>query len=257
MSWSSTRRFIYGSMVVAFFALLISPFVYSYLTQPATCFDNIQNQNETDVDKGGPCDIRDEAELKPVTVRFASTFPVSPGVYSALGYVENPNYEVGTKYARYRFSLYNSEGVLIGERDGVTFVPPQTTLPVFEALIKTGNQNAVRATLAFEPVTNWIKMPPYVNNLTVSDIQRKDLFSRPRITAKVQNVGLEYLRSVPVVVAVYDETGTVKASSRTTIDSIAKASTEDVVYTWPEPFAFAISRIDVIPVVFPESLKKL
>jgi hypothetical protein len=257
MSWASTRRLIYALFVLVFFAALLSPFVYMYLTRPATCVDGIQNQGETAIDKGGPCFVRDEAELKPVTVRFASVFPVAPGVYSVLGYVENPNSKVGTQYARYRFSLFNSEGILIAERDGSTFVPPQTTLPVFESLIKTGNQNAVRAVLTFEPITDWTVMPPYVNNVTVSDIERQDIFVKPRITARVQNVGLEFLRNVPVVVAVYDETGTVKAASRTLVEKIQKGDTAQVVFTWPEPFTFTISRIDIVPVVLPDSLKRL
>lgn len=257
MTWASMRRFVYGLGVLLFFSALVAPFVYMYVTRPATCGDGIKNQGETAIDKGGPCTIRDEAELKPVTVRFASAFPVAPGVYSAVGYIENPNKEVGTQYARYRFSLFNAEGIQIGERDGSVFIPPQTTLPVFEALIKTGNQVVARTTLVFEPVTDWVYMREYVSDLRAANIKRSDLQREPRITADIYNDGLEYVRNIPVVVTVYDETGTVRAASRTTIDAIAKGTSKRATFTWPNPFAFLVSRIDVVPIALPESLKRL
>lgn len=257
MTWASMRRFLYGLGVALFFSAIIAPFVYMYLTRPATCSDGIKNQGETAIDRGGPCMIRDAAELKPVTVRFAGAFPVAPGVYSAVGYIENPNKEVGTPYARYRFSMFNADGIQIGERDGVVFIPPQTTLPVFESLVKTGNQVVARTTLVFEPISEWIYMPEYVTDLRVANITRSSMQKEPRITADIYNDGLEYLRNIPVVVTIYDETGSVRAASRTTIDALAKGSSQRVTFTWPNPFAFLVSRVDVVPIALPESLKRL
>lgn len=262
MSWAETRRLIYALVVIGFFLAIIAPFVYRYLTRPATCFDGIQNQGEVEVDKGGPCIVRSESTIAPVTVRFAKVFKVSEGMYSAIGYVENPNRDVGLRNAEYEFVLYDNQGIYVAERRGRLFIPPQAVIPVFEAQVATGNQTPVRADLTFTPKTTWEKMERRFDDLKVHDTVEENVVRKPcainefdcvehiypRVRAVLKNSGLEPFSNVPVTAVVFDAAGNAIAASRTIVPSLLPGASADLVYTWNVPFSGDVSRVDIIPV---------
>jgi hypothetical protein len=265
MSWAETRRLVYALGVIAFFMLLASPFIYRHLTIPATCTDGIQNQGEVEVDKGGPCVVRSETQLLPVTVRFAKVFKVEEGVYSAIGYVENPNRDVGLADAVYEFVLYDEKGIFVAQRRGRTRIPPQAVVPIFEAKITTGNQVPVRTELVFTPQSNWERMQSRFDELVVGEAKQEEVLRKqcaindfecfeeyyPRIRAEVENIGLTPFANIPIFAVVFDAAGNAMAASRTVVSALSPRQKVDVVYTWNLPFESAVSRVDIIPVPMP------
>jgi hypothetical protein len=262
MSWAETRRLVYALGVFAFLLLCVSPFVYRYLTIPATCTDGIQNQSESEIDKGGPCIVRAEASILPVTVRFAKAFKVDEGVYSAIGYIENPNRDVGLRDAEYEFVMYDEKGIYVGQRKGRVFIPPQAVIPIFEAKIVTGNQVPVRTDLSFRPARNWEKMERRFDDLQIGEAKQEQVLRKPcainafdcveeyypRVRASVTNVGLNSFSNVPVTAVVFDASGNAIAASRTVVTTLPPRQKADLVYTWNIPFTTEISRVDIIPV---------
>lgn len=262
MTWAEARRLAYALGVVAFLLLCASPFIYRYATVAPTCFDGIQNQGETEVDKGGPCIVRADDSISPVTVRFAKAFKIEDGVYSVVGYIENPNRDVGLRDARYEFTLFDDKGIFVATRRGRTFIPPQAVVPIFEAKILTGSQIPTRTDLTFTPAANWEKMERRFDDLSVGQAQKEDVPRTscavndfgcvptfyPRIRAEITNTGLETFNTVPVVATVYDLSGNAIAASATRIASIAPRQHVAVVFTWNEPFTAEVGRVDIIPV---------
>jgi hypothetical protein len=262
MTWAETRRLAYALGVLAFLLLCASPFIYSYLATPPTCFDGLQNQGEEEVDKGGPCTVRAESTVLPVTVRFAKAFQTDPGVYSVIGYVENPNRDVGLRDAEYEFVLYDATGIFVAQRKGRVFIPPQAVVPVFEAKIGTGNQAPVRTDLTFTPTSTWQKMERRVDDLKIGEAKQEGVVrtqckvnefdctedTYPRVRASITNMGLETFTNLPVTAVVFDAAGNAIAASRTRLERLAPRQSSELVYTWNIPFATEVSRVDIIPV---------
>jgi hypothetical protein len=197
-----------------------------------------------------------------VTIRFAKVFKVDEGVYSVVGYIENPNRDVGVRDAAYEFVLYDASGIFVESRRGITAVPPQAVVPVFEAKITTGAQVPVRADLTLIPRSPWEKMSRRLEDLTISqpqveqvlrsscsrgDISCIDVYY-PRVRATVTNTGLESFSNVPVTAVVFDAQGNAMAASKTQISSLTPRQSASVVYTWNTAFPSDVSRVDIIPV---------
>ncbi|MFM2414506.1 MAG: hypothetical protein RI911_199 [Candidatus Parcubacteria bacterium] len=257
MSWAGRKRFLYAFGVAAFLFMLALPVIYSLLSQPATCFDGIQNQDETAIDLGGPCALRDPGSLKPVSVLWTRSFKLLPGIYSAIAYLENPNHDTGSEFIRYTISMYDSRGILVAERHGNVFLPPQAIVPIFESNIQTGNRIPVRATTVLEPGADWYRMKKFSGDMEVRDQENIDMDSRPRVRADVHNTGFEYLRSIPVVATVFDEAGNAVGGSKTVIDDLPPGDSAEVVFTWPAPFTSYVSRVDIRPISNPDIGRRL
>ncbi len=257
MSWSGRKRFLYGFAVTAFLFILALPVIYAVLSKPATCFDGIQNQDETAIDLGGPCALRDPGSLKPVSVLWTRSFKLLPGIYSAVAYLENPNVDTGSEFVRYTLSMYDARGVLVAERHGNVFLPPQAIVPIFESNIQTGNRVPVRSSTVLEQGADWYRMKKFSGDMEIRDQENQDLDSRPRVRALLHNIGFEHLRSIPVVATVFDEAGNAVGASKTIVDDLRAGTSAEVVFTWPAPFTEYVSRVDIRPISLPNSGRRL
>lgn len=262
MSWASRRRTLYVAGVFTFFLVLIGvPVAYKILTIPETCHDGLMNQDETAPDRGGPCLLLDERRIAPSAVVWTRSFKVRQPIagtttkmgarYNVLAYVENPNEIAGVMTAPYRFSLYDSENVLVAEREGVGFIAPGGITPIFEGNIDTGNRTALRALFTFTAPLSWARTFRTTDGITASNIRTFDLETAPRIQASVTNRSPSAVLDVSFVIAVFDRGDNAFAASATKIDRIESGATEEIVFTWPDPFPSTIGKIEILPVRTP------
>lgn len=261
MSWASRRRTTYLSGVFIFFALLVGiPVAHYFLSIKPTCFDGKQNQGETAVDEGGPCLKLNPAALSPSATLWARSFKVRGGSYTAVAYVENPNPNAGVAQAQYHFGLYDSQNVLIAERNGTTFILPGGITPVLETGIDTGNRVAVHTCFqlnsdtclqnANNPLT-WDRMTSPASNIRVSNNQVSDTDTMPRITARVENVGFAPMSNISFVAVAFDPYGNAIAASGTALPDLPPSSPQQITFTWPQPFPGSVGRVDIIPLLPP------
>ena len=86
------------SIIIAFFASVFT--VRYYLTRPdPTCFDKVQNQDETGVDCGGVCAAECAVTYNPESLGIVDTTFVPGGdkdVYDVVAKIHNPNDELGS-----------------------------------------------------------------------------------------------------------------------------------------------------------------
>src|SRR3989344_2789665 len=138
ISWSTRRKSIYiiGILLCFLFALLLPILFVTY--KAPSCTDGLKNQGELGVDCGGPCTLLCKANALDIVVHWQRAFKVKNGVYNALAYIENPNLDSGVGKIFYRFKLYDSDNILIYERQGETFIPPKKIFGIFESNIMTG-----------------------------------------------------------------------------------------------------------------------
>lgn len=253
MRWASKRRTLYLSSIILFFAVLLGVPLILWLYEPATCSDGTQNQGETMVDKGGPCSLLDERSLIPHSVEWARSFSVREGAYNAVAYVENPNEEGGVRIANYRFRLYDTNNVIITEKEGSTFIMPGEVTPIFEGPFSTGNRVVARTYFEFSAPLVWERMRDTSRDITISNEQMSDMTVAPRITATVENTAVADTKEVTFIAVVFDATGNAVGASRTVLDMIPGAERRDITFTWPSPFERQPARVDITVVMPPVS----
>ena len=241
------RRMIYLLGIFIFFGTLIGVPLAIYTRKVPTCFDGIQNQGETDIDRGGPCVLLDERVLLADTVLWARGFTVRPGEYNAVAYVLNPNGGAGTERVDYKFSLYDVQNILVAEDVGSTYIMPGAVTPVFNGGIKTGNRRAAHTIFTFTSKPIWKRMANTADNITVSNKVVTDVGTVPRISAVVKNLDVKDITNVTLVATVFDTAGNAFASSRTLVPSLAGGEETTVVFTWPNPFTSVVGQIDILP----------
>ncbi len=253
-TWSARRKTIY--LGLGFLILLIFVAIPTFLLvhKVPTCFDGKQNGDETGVDCGGSCQILCSFEALDPTILWSRAFRVTDSVYSAVAYIENPNINSETM-ATYAFSLFDANNVLIATKKGVTFVPKNKTLAIFEPNIATGLKVPARVSFEFIQEFEWRKTdqpaPPLV--VTQNILSREN--TSPRVDADIQNRSLKPIERIELVALVYNDQGNAIAASRTFVDRLEADQSAHVTFTWPTPFAEAEGSavVEIIPRVIPRN----
>ena len=252
MSWASRRRTSYTVGVIIFFAVVIGgPLTYWYFSIPPTCSDGIRNQGETSADKGGPCFVLDEDSLQQYALLWARSFRVRDGSYNAVAYIQNPNKEAGVRAARYRFGLYDSQNVLVAEREGTMYIMPGATTPVIEARINAGNRIVAHTYFEFTAPFTWERMKNNATTISVNNKNISNIAEAPRLSALAQNNSVVAQTDISFVAVIFDPAGNAFAASATSLERLNAGESSEIVFTWPDPFAIQPSRLDVVPLVAP------
>jgi hypothetical protein len=246
MSWAQRRKFLYLGTIAAIFIIIAAWIFIAYYYQAPTCFDKKQNGDEFGIDCGGSCSLLCSAQYVPLTVLWSRFSKVSDGVYNALAYIENPNVNAGANNLNYVFKLYDKNGLLLRERAGNTFAPPNKIMAVFEPELLTGNQIPARVEFSFTSQALWLKQNSVENSLSVSEsvVQRAD--TAPRLSALITNKTTNQIKKIEAIGIVYNSAGNTIAFSRTIIDGIAGKGVETVNFNWPKPFTDTYARTEII-----------
>ncbi len=256
MSWASRRRFAYVAGVFLFFAAIISIPAVILLYKPATCFDGIQNQGETDVDKGGPCVLLDPRMLQPATVLWTRSFRIRAngrggGIYTSVAYIENINKNAGALNVGYHIGLYNDQNVVLDERSGVVSIMPGTITPVFETGIDTGRSMVTHTYFTFTDTPVWQRASNLATALHVDNTQMTNELSAPRLSADVANAAVADITNPSFVAVLFDTAGNAFSASETALSRIAAGEKQSIVFTWPAPFTSTVGQIDILPLLSP------
>ncbi len=248
----------YGTGVFFFlFVAIGAPTAYWYFTIPPSCTDGILNQGETAPDRGGPCLLLDSATLANAPALWSRSFRVRDGLYNAVTYIQNTNEGAGVRSVAYRLALYDSQNVLISEREGTTFIVPGSITPIFEPDIETGSRAVVRTYFEYEEKLQWERMTDRAKELSLNDIKLSSPDTTPSISAMLTSNAVENLDRVYFIVTVFDQAGNAMAASRTYLEVIEPRERREIVFTWPTPFPRTVGRIDIIPLLEPELIESL
>jgi|TARA_Y100000310_G_scaffold170442_2_gene170593 hypothetical protein len=246
MSWAGNRRTTYFGAVVLVLLFIIGVPIFFLLDREPSCSDGIQNQDEEGVDCGGSCQAVCAVQVSEPVVLWVRALEVVPGVYNAVARVENSNFDAGVSSAQYTFTLVDDEGLLVAKRNGRTFISPNSTFVIFEGGIETGNRVPSRSFFEFVGELSWIVTP----RATLPKVQNEVLTGEdasPRLTSTLENTTSRDMFDIEVAAIIFDREDNVIAASKTTASRIDKHDTQDVVFTWPNPFIREVSRIEITP----------
>ncbi|MCE9585580.1 hypothetical protein K8Q94_03085 [Candidatus Nomurabacteria bacterium] len=251
MTWESRRKILYSSIVLTICAFLIFLFVYPYLVKAPTCTDNKQNGTETGIDCGGSCLKMCTFQVDEISVLWSKSFKVVDGRYNAVAYLENHNKNAVVNKLHYRFRIADKDNIYIASREGYTYVPPSGKFAVFEPAIGVGNSVPVYTTFEFLEMPVWLavsqdKIEQLKVNVDQIFLENENSF--PKLKAVIENDSLFKIPDVNIIVILYDASGEAISASKTYLNFLYKKTSQDIVFTWPEPFSSKIVNKEIIPI---------
>ncbi len=247
MSWGTERR---NTIVFAIFLLIAIPTVLYFIIfkyEAPTCSDGKKNGSEIGVDCGGGCTAMCTGQGIDPYVQWVRYFQVAPGMYNAVAYVQNQNAEAGSGLFKYKFTMYDSEGAIIGERVGSTRLRPKEITPIVQNAVSTGKALPVRINFEIIEPISWQRESARDNVITVEDEKVIETDEATKITARLSNISLSPMRKVAAVVILYDRSGNAIGVSSTFTEEIPPNGKRDILFTWPRSFNGQISRFEVTP----------
>lgn len=244
--WAFWRRFQYSVGFLSFWGMIGVLVYFVYFYSPANCFDGVLNGTESAIDAGGTCVQIDPAAVQAPSLVWAESFLVADGQYNAVAYVENENQSAATPVLAYTFQLLN-QGVVVAERSGETTLPPNSSYPIFEGRIFTEAQQPVTETrLLLQPVADWRPASINRDQFRSLDIELIRADSRPRLNVQIENTDLAGAENIEVIATIFNTLGEPVTASQTYIESIGPRTTQDIVFSWPNPLTRTV-RSCVIP----------
>lgn len=105
------KRFIYGVIFACFWVLIFYGVYLFFLKQPVSCFDNKQNQDETEIDCGGICPACELKTLKPIEVLSVKNFFFNG--QTVLVQLKNPNPTYAAFDLPFTIEIYDASGAII------------------------------------------------------------------------------------------------------------------------------------------------
>jgi len=247
MEWSSRRQFFYASSILLLILVVTGLAWYVFFYHPPSCMDSVQNQNEEGIDCGGACAALCEAPK--VSVVWARSVEVAPGVFHAVALVRNPLTDSGSDDIPYAMRLFDAKNILIAERRGIISLAPGEVAPVFEANVIAGSRIPARTFLSLDPGT-WRKMERTEDPIRIDspELDQEAL----RLTVTLENTTALPVLNTTATALLYDASNTLVAASQTIIDTLPPRGSKEIVFTWQVPFTSPVVRIDVVPRVSSE-----
>jgi len=233
--WTIKKQLIYFLIFVLVISAIIF-FIWSGATKP-TCFDNKQNQDEEGIDCGGPCPKKCLGEVQNLIVLWSRFFEISKGKYDIAVLVKNPNLFLSITSLKYKFKIYDKDNILIAIKEGETFITPGETFPIIETNVDVGLRTPGQVFIEFEKNFQWERTEKEKPPLVVSKKQFLNNPPFPRLIITLENKSVSVINNIDVAAVLYDKDKNAKGVSLTTVDSIAGESSQEVVFTWPQPFS--------------------
>ena len=120
----AAKQLMYGGL----YLLIIVGFSYGFylvkLKPAPTCFDNVRNQNEVEVDCGGTCKPCELKRLTPIKVSSVQVFDTGGRTSTAFVEFRNPNLTYGARQFVYDLSFYNAAGERFFSAPRRSFIAP-------------------------------------------------------------------------------------------------------------------------------------
>jgi hypothetical protein len=238
MSWASRRQSKYLLGLLVFLGLIVLIFLWPTITRKPTCTDTKQNGTETGIDCGGVCQRICTASVSEPTILWYRAFPVTGHVYNLVAFVENQNKGAAIASINYEFRVYGTNNLLIGRREGSTFIPPNQQFAIFESRFDSGESEIKSISFEFTSPFVWVKKEPTLALLPISidNVVYGDDKSKPTMTARVSNDSVYDLPAFDVISILYNVDHNAINASKTHKEGLASNANTPLLFTWPEPF---------------------
>ena len=236
MTWAGQRRLQYLGGIFLVFLIILFIFLIPVIFKKPTCTDSKKNGDEVGVDCGGACLRMCQEKVSDPVILWSRAFPVVGNTYNLVAFIENQNKNGGVIEASYEFRIYDVKNLLIGRRQGTTFIPPNKQFAIFEPRIDFAEREVKSVTFEFTDPLVWVKKEPTLNNLAlfVDNITMGEDSKSPSLSALVKNESIYDMPPFEVIAILYDEDKNAINASKTIKDGLSSNDSLSVFFTWPE-----------------------
>ena len=246
MSTWGTRRQLSFVLIFILILCILTVFLIFANRHVPSCTDKVQNQEELDVDCGGPCVNVCQSEISSITTLWTRVFKVREGVYDVAAYIENPS-SFGLVQAPYHIKIYDADNVPVKDIEGSVYLNPNERVLIFEPEVNVGFRVPNRAFLTFEEDLDWLRLDiPRAPILTITNqkIEDSPVFT---LRANVTNNSFFQVDGIELNALLYGNDGNVIGISRTFINYLGNDETKEVSFTWPGMLSEEVVSADIFP----------
>ncbi|QQG46611.1 MAG: hypothetical protein HYY55_02075 [Candidatus Niyogibacteria bacterium] len=230
LAWRFKKQLFYlGVLIIIPLAIII--YIAFQVTPEATCFDNKKNQGEEKADCGGPCKPCLENLTQPV-VLWTRLFKLAGGFYEVATLIENTHNSAASDKFTYRMKIYDGQNIVIGLKEGSTFINPNEKFLILDPTFATGERIPVRALVEIDPVKWRFAEYSPTNIITVS--RDFSLLPQPRLSAVLRNNDIFAIKNIQISAILYDDVGKAIGASLTNVDEIGGSAERAVFFSWPK-----------------------
>lgn len=211
------RKLLFGG-VFLFFIAGSSYYIYQvYFPTLPSCSDNIQNQDEAGVDCGGICENEcppspPPADTKPIDVAWTRVINSDVGAYDLVAKIINPNLYWGVAEFKYDFIARDSNGTVVIERSGTSYLLPNGYDYLIIPSVKTDKIPVNPAELnIIKEGQKWASVSSVYNNLSLSLPFRGKTYTAkgenglPVVSAILTNATTFDFDKIDIKVVLFDE----------------------------------------------------
>lgn len=149
------KQILYGGFYVFLILFFLWGFYNLSFAPAPTCSDGIQNQGETEIDCGGPCQSCDIANLKPLDIKEGIKKISFASKHSAFVTLSNLNSDYSGDF-EYKLSLLSDSGAVVDEIYGTSYALPYEK----DYIVHTSSNDF--STVKFEILgTEWNKLEDF------------------------------------------------------------------------------------------------
>ncbi|PJA88710.1 MAG: hypothetical protein CO139_01650 [Candidatus Moranbacteria bacterium CG_4_9_14_3_um_filter_36_9] len=253
MEKNQKKRIIIIAVYVAIFLILVA-LIYSWLKPEPNCLDGIQNQNEADVDCGGICANKCALEVNN-TLMVIDTGLVEAGVagyYDIFAVIKNPNNNFGNKQFSYKFSLKDSQGNLVSEKNGKSFILPGEEKYIIEnniqptasvAMVEFSSSNSV-----------WVEIQnqyekPQLKIISKNYLETPSGINFSEASGLLKNESPFDFSEIKVKIILKEASGKVVSLNASQMNTVRAGENRGFNVSWPNKFSGNVSDMEVQPEV--------
>jgi len=132
---------------------------YTSIKLDPSCKDNIKNQEEEEIDCGGPCLPCELVNVNDIEILSIKVIPARDNFYDLVAEIKNPNQNYGSGNISYKFELYDTQDNLVSEYPGSTYILPNQTKYILK--IKAESDRPVKQIKFSFVDVEWEKLENY------------------------------------------------------------------------------------------------
>ncbi|OIO49616.1 MAG: hypothetical protein AUJ39_00685 [Parcubacteria group bacterium CG1_02_42_13] len=218
------RQLLYGLFYLSVVAVFAGGIYHFFFISEPTCFDNIQNQNETGTDCGGSCI---DCEFKTLTLKISEPLVFEAGQFKStiLTEITNPSINYGLNDFEYEFQIFSSFGTILPQRPhGRSYILAGESKYIIVPGIDIDRSYIGKVVLNI-PNQNWepkTSLPNY--NFRFGNVQTSQSQKSVQVSGMLKNDSSSGFPSVNLVGILFDKSGKIINASSTKVDNISAFS---------------------------------
>ncbi len=247
------KRLIIIFIYLAIISLIGTGLYYLFRTKP-TCTDRIQNQGETGIDCGGPCQKCEEIpKAENLKVIEKAIIAGETGKYDALAAVTNPNSQFGVERFDYSFNLLDEAGKIIAKSSGASFILPGQTKYILAFNMMPVDAKPEKLDFQISSF-KWSQFSEFEEPDIAVYAKEFNLASGgepgfAKLRAKMRNQSGFDFRKISAVAVIRDKNGSPIVINETNFNDVRANEEREMNFSWSSPFPIdpMSAKIEIVP----------